>query len=414
MKIEVINTGSELMLGLVQNSHLGYLSQQLLPLGLRVTRQHTIPDGQIIAQVLAESLARADLIIITGGLGPTSDDITRNLVAEHCGLPLTEHPEILEKIRLYFAKRQINPPATVDVQALLPEGAVVLPNNYGTAPGFYLFHQSKHIICLPGPPSELYPMFEEFVLPLIKKFNSDSPSIHCRSFRIYGMGESEVQEKIEAKLLAIAPIEIGYCARYREVDLRLITSDLSLLNELSALVHATFGQSIYQEGEGTMESIVVHLAASQGLKLTTAESCTGGLLAHRLTNVSGSSAIFQTGWVTYSNEAKIQELTVKPETLQDHGAVSAQTATEMALGALARSGADIAVSLTGIAGPSGGSEEKPVGTLFLALAQRLPQGKVFVQTEEKRLVPRREIFKLMASQAALDLIRRRLLSTVTR
>lgn len=414
MKIEVINTGSELMLGLVQNSHLGYLSQQLLPLGLRVTRQHTIPDGEIIAQVLAECLVRSDLIIITGGLGPTSDDITRNLVADHCGLRLIEHPEILEKIRHYFAKRKITPPATVDVQALLPDGALALSNDYGTAPGFYLLHRSKHIICLPGPPSELYPMFEESALPLIKKIIPESASIHCRSFRIYGMGESEVQEKIEAQLLAIAPIEIGYCARYREVDLRLITTDLTLLNQLSTLVHDTFGQRIYQEGDGNMESVVIHLATSQGLKLTTAESCTGGLLAHRLTNVPGSSAVFQTGWVTYSNEAKMRELAVKSETLAAHGAVSAETATEMALGALERSGADLAVSLTGVAGPTGGSDIKPVGTLFLALAQRLPNGKNFTQTEEKQLVPRREIFKLMASQAALDLIRRRLLSTVTR
>jgi len=409
MKIEIINTGSELMLGLVQNSHLGYISQQLLPLGLRVTRQHTIPDGQIIADVLAEALDRADFILITGGLGPTSDDITRQLVATQCQAPLELHPEILQKIQTYFAKRQITPPDSVNLQALIPKGAQVLENKHGTAPGFILLYQNKHIVCLPGPPSELYPMFETQVLPMIKKLNPQSAVLLCRTFRVYGMGESEVQQRLETRLLALGSVEIGYCARSREVDLRLITTDTVLLEACSQLVQATLGDSIYGQDEGSMESVVVKLAADQQRLLATAESCTGGLVAHRLTNIPGSSAVFHSGWVTYSNDAKIRDLNVSPQTLESHGAVSAQTASEMALGALEKSGANLAVALTGIAGPEGGTESKPVGTLFLALAEKHADGKISCKTEEKRLVPSREIFKLMASQAALDLFRRALL-----
>jgi len=409
MNIEVINTGSELMLGQVQNSHLGYFSQHLLKLGLRVVRQHTIPDGPIIKEVLAEALTRADLIILTGGLGPTSDDLTRDLVSDLCGAPLEFQPHIAQKIQDYFARRNIIPPDSVNMQAQIPRGAHILENNHGTAPGFRLPYQGHQIICLPGPPPELYPMFEEQVLPYLKTLHPDAAAIHCLNFRIFGLGESEVQKRVEEKLLALGPVEIGYCARYREVDLRLISPDQVLLQKMNTVVLESVGDHIYAEGDETMESVVIQLASGLKLKLTTAESCTGGLTSHRLTNVPGSSAVFDGGWVTYSNEFKMKELGVLAETLAKHGAVSVQTAAEMAEGALKQSGADLAVSLTGIAGPGGGSEEKPVGTLFIALAEKRPDGTISCQTEEKRLVPRREVFKFGASQAALDLIRRSLL-----
>lgn len=409
MNIEVINTGSELMLGQVQNTHLGYFSQHLLPLGLRISRQHTIPDGAIIKNVLAEALTRADLILLTGGLGPTSDDMTRDLVSDLCQAPLEFQPHIAQKIHDYFVRRNIIPPESVKVQAQVPCGAHILENNHGTAPGFRLPYQGKQIICLPGPPPELYPMFEEQVLPYIKSLHPDGAALHCLNYRLYGLGESEVQKRVEDKLLALGPVEIGYCARYREVDLRLISPDPVLLQQMHTLVLETVGDHIYAHGDNTMESVVIQLASELRLKLATAESCTGGLTAHRLTNVPGSSAVFDGGWVTYSNEFKMKELGVLPETLAKHGAVSAPTAIEMAEGALKQSGADLAVSLTGIAGPGGGSEEKPVGTLFIALAEKRPDGTISCQIEEKRLVPRRELFKFGASQAALDSIRRALL-----
>jgi nicotinamide-nucleotide amidase len=409
MNIEVINTGSELMLGQVLNSHLGYFSQHLLPLGLRISRQHTLPDGSIIKNVLSEALTRADLILLTGGLGPTSDDLTRDLVSELCQAPLEYHPPLAAKIHDFFARRNITPPDSVNVQAYLPQRAHIFENNHGTAPGFRLTHQNKQIICLPGPPSELYPMFEEQVLPYINSLQPHAIPLHSLQFRIYGLGESEVQERIEKKLLTLGPVEIGYCARHREIDLRLISSSSDLLQTMSNTVHETFGDFIYALGNDPMEATVVRLATQLKLKITTAESCTGGLTAHRLTNIPGSSAVFDGGWITYSDAVKIKELGVQSETLRQHGAVSAQTAEEMARAALSKSGADLAVSLTGIAGPGGGSEAKPVGTLFIALAEKSPSGSISCQIQQKQLVPRRELFKFGASQSALDLIRRALL-----
>ncbi|NJK90419.1 MAG: CinA family nicotinamide mononucleotide deamidase-related protein [Blastochloris sp.] len=397
------------MLGQVQNSHLGYFSQLLLPLGLRIQRQHTLPDGPIIRDVLAESLSRSHVILLTGGLGPTSDDLTRFLVSDLCHCPLEYHPEIEAKIMDYFARRRITPPSSVKVQAQIPRSAQILDNHHGTAPGFHLLHQNCHLFCLPGPPSELYPMFEEQVIPLLQQLSPRTAAIHCRSFRIHGLGESEVQQRVEEPLLALGQVEIGYCARYREVDLRLISTDSALLDRMAQLVQSEFQEFIYAQGQDNMEQVVIHLARQQGRQLSTAESCTGGLLAHRLTNVPGASAVFHRGWVSYSNTSKTEELGVPTVTLDTHGAVSAATAEEMARGALLRSGADLAVSLTGIAGPEGGSPEKPVGTLFLALAEKTVDGTISCLTEEKRLVPRREVFKTMASQAALDLFRRALL-----
>jgi nicotinamide-nucleotide amidase len=409
LNIEVLNTGSELLLGQVTNTHVNYFARQLATLGLRLARQTTVPDGEPIRQALAEALRRCHILLVTGGLGPTSDDITRDLVAAHFGLPLEHHPEIEATILAYFQGRKLRAPDSVRVQSMVPRGATPLPNHHGTAPGLYLAIDGRHVFCLPGPPRELYPMFEQEVLPRIRAAVPGVRPLDMAQLRVHGLGESRVQELVEAPLLALAPdLEIGYCARPGEVDLRLITTHPERLQQAAALAAELLGPAVYATGEETMEQVVVRLATTRGLLLATAESCTGGLTAHRLTNVPGASRVLDRGWVTYSNESKTAELGVPETLLHSPGAVSAPVAEAMARGALDRSRAHIAVSLTGVAGPGPGTPDKPAGLVFIGLAVKKPEG-VAVSSHEMRLVPTRQTFKTMASQAALDHVRRALL-----
>jgi nicotinamide-nucleotide amidase len=409
LKIEILNTGSELLLGQVTNTHVGYFGRQLARLGLRIDRQTTVPDGEPIRTALAEALDRTDIILMTGGLGPTSDDITRDLVAAHFNLPLDHHPDIEETILSYFKRRHLKAPDSVRVQAQVPRGATVLPNLHGTAPGFYLAHEGHHIFCLPGPPRELYPMFEREVFPRLQSLIPEARPLLMKTWRVFGLGESRVQELVESRLRALGSVEIGYCARPGEVDLRLIADHPDLLNQASALARELLGESVYAADDETLEQHVVQSALDKKVWLATAESCTGGFTAHRITNVPGASAVFDRAWVTYSNESKTDLLGVSPDLIATHGAVSAPVAEAMARGAIERSRATVAVSLTGVAGPGPGTPDKPAGLLFIGLAVKRKDG-LELSSMEKRLVPERETFKTMASQAALDLVRRALLS----
>jgi nicotinamide-nucleotide amidase len=403
MKIEVLNTGSELLLGHVVNTHLTFLAQELFSFGLRVERQVTVPDGDAIRTALVEALGRADLVIVTGGLGPTSDDITRDVAAELFKRPLIFHPDILEKINGYLSHRHVVVSALNKVQAMVPEGALVLVNDYGTAPGLVLEADGKAVVLLPGPPRELKPMWRERVVPWLKQrlAAQKQPPVFERIWRILAIGESRVQDMLEPMLREVGEYEFGYCARSGEVDFRLITSDPAALDKAAPIIREKVGDAIYAEGDQSMEQVVIELAKKQGRKIATAESCTGGFVAHRLTNVPGASAVLEYGWVTYANEAKIAEIGVPSELLARHGAVSEEVARAMAEGALKNAGADVAVSLTGIAGPDGGTVEKPVGTVWISVAQKgsaIALKKIF-STD-------RETFKYMASQTALDAVRK--------
>jgi nicotinamide-nucleotide amidase len=403
MRVEVINTGTELLLGRVTNTHLGFLGQSLFGLGLRVERQVTVPDGVAIAEALDEAMARADLIIVTGGLGPTSDDITRDAAAEAFGKKLVFHQEILDEIAVKFAKRNIAMNDLQRPQAMVPEGGIVLPNPNGTAPGLIVANDRTVAVLLPGPPGELRPMWTNEALPwLRKRFAGSLGTIHEATLRLIGVGETRVQILIEEAVKALGPIEVGYCARPGEVDLRLIGSDENLVRKAAAIAREKLGEAIYTEGAESMEETVVRLARAQGKTIAVAESCTGGLVANRLTNVSHSSEMFRYGWVTYSNEAKMTELGVPAWLIEKHGAVSAEVAQAMAEGALNGGRADIGVAVTGIAGPTGGTPEKPVGLVYFGLATK--DGKR--QSEKRNLTPRRDMFKYTASQIALDLVRR--------
>ena len=406
MRVEIINTGTELLLGQVTNTHLGYLAQSLFGLGLRVGRQITVPDGVVIAEAFEEALARADLILVTGGLGPTSDDITREAAAEAFGRKLIFHPEILEGIAAMFAERKIVMTDIQKAQAMVPEGGVILKNDFGTAPGLVVQNDKTVAVLLPGPPRELRPMWENEALPWLREhFEKRLPPMHEVSLRTLGIGESRVQEQVEDAIRALGPVEIGYCARPGEVDLRLLSGDGNLLARAADVARSKLADYIYSDVGATMEQTVVRLAMAAGKIIAAAESCTGGLIAHRLTDVEGSSGVFRYGWVTYANEAKVRELGVPEALIEKHGAISNEVARAMAEGALRESGADLAIAVTGIAGPDK-VEGKPVGQVHFGLAQK----GALTRTEERNIRSTRDNFKYMVSQVALNLVRRALLA----
>lgn len=404
MHVEVINTGTELLLGHVLNTHLRFLAEALFPLGLRIGRQVTVPDGLVIREALVEAAARAEILLVTGGLGPTTDDITRDVVADWLGLRLVHDEEIMRAIAERFARRGLALSARIGLQALRPPEATVLPNEHGTAPGLYLppTARSPHLFLLPGPPRELHPMFTASVLPILQKVLPPRPELAMRNYRTAGLGESAVEELVGAPLLALG-LEVGYCARPGEVDLRLIGS-AEALARAEKIVAAQLGAQLVSRDQSSLEKVIVDRLSARGETLATAESCTGGLLAHRVTNVPGASAVFLEGFVTYANEAKTRALGVDAALLRAHGAVSREVAAAMAEGARTAAGVDHALATTGIAGPGGGSEAKPVGTVFIALATKLGPTTV----EQHRFPTDRETFKDLTAQTALDLLRRRL------
>lgn len=420
MHVEIINTGSELMLGRVLNTHQQWLCRRLADLGYVVTRQVAIADtGSEIQQAVRESLARADLIVTTGGLGPTSDDLTRDLVAQLLGKKLQEDAGALANIERFFAERKRPMPASTRVQALVPEGALVLANAYGTAPGLAMAvkpnryretGQGSWLVMLPGPPRELRPMFNQLVVPLLRRELPLESEFVCRTLRTTGIGESLVQDKINAPLsqLVAVGLEVGYCARIWQVDVRLAATGrhaAKLVNEAEGIVRGLLAKQIFGEEDEELEAVLVRLMTGRKLTLALAESCTGGAIAQRLTNVPGASAVLRAGWVTYSNEAKQKFLGVRAETLAAHGAVSEPVAREMAEGARREAGADFALAVTGIAGPTGGSDAKPVGTVFLSLAGAAGT------TVLKQFNPYdRETFKQATANQALEMLRRAILA----
>jgi nicotinamide-nucleotide amidase len=410
MRLEVINTGTELLLGNVVNTHLAYLGNALFPLGLRITRQTTVPDGAAIRDALFEAFSRCDILIVTGGLGPTTDDITREITAELLGLRLKEDPEVSEAIRARLARRGILFKERMQRQAFVPEGAIVLRNGNGTAPGLYFpfrgspSSSTPHLFLLPGPPRELRPIFEDHVVPILREIvGKTAPDRECRMYHIVGLGESSVEELVGFSLNERGDIEVGYCARPNEVDLRLIAPP-AILDEVDGRVREILGKHIVSQSGQTIEEVVVQRLRETRQTLSLAESCTGGFLAHRITNVPGASEIFPAGYVTYANEAKERELHVPGSLLKSVGAVSEEVARAMAEGVLREAGTDFGIGITGIAGPDGGTPEKPVGTVFIALAQRNGPTECL----HERFPTDRETFKQLATQSALDLLRLRL------
>ncbi|MEP6776927.1 MAG: competence/damage-inducible protein A [Chthoniobacterales bacterium] len=409
MNAIVINTGTELLLGDVLNTHIAFIAQEILPIGLRITLQQTVPDGPAIEGALRDAFSRAEIIFVTGGLGPTTDDITREVTAALLKLQLRHDAGVMEEITSRAAQRGFRLTDRIPRQAMVPEGAVVLRNNHGTAPGLYLREHinagqpSPHIFLLPGPPRELRPMFVERVIPLLRTIVPAELQSECRIYRIVGMGESLVEEAIGKQLLEMADIELGYCSHVGQVDLRIIGSNAAIA-QADALISSRLGESIFSRHGASLEETIVTLLRDANQTIAVAESCTGGFLAHRITNVSGASAVFKAGYVTYANEAKTRELGIEATIISEHGAVSEPVARAMALSALKRNGVTFALSTTGIAGPAGGTDEKPVGTVFIGLSSS-------AGTEVKRFYfpEDRQTFKQLATQNALEMLRQAVL-----
>jgi len=408
MRVALLNTGTELLLGDVQDAHLAFIAREILVLGLRLRERRTVPDGPAIHKSLVDLFPRAEILFVTGGLGPTSDDITRDIVADLLGLELQTNADLLASLRRRLRIRGIKWSESIARQAQVPAGAEILPNDNGSASGLFLKANispqisSPHLFILPGPPRELQPMFRKSVIPMLRSI-VPSKSIERQLYKIAGMGESTVEEAIGEKVLAISGVELGYCARPGEVDVRIVGQPDSIARA-DEIIRGELASSIFSTNDEELESVLVKLLAEQKATVAVAESCTGGLLAHRLTNVPGASNVFLAGYVTYSNDAKIDILDVDRRLLEKHGAVSEQVAAAMAQGARSRAKSTFALSTTGIAGPDGGSDQKPIGTVYLALAtpNEMVTRKLFFPTD-------RETFKDLAVQNALDLLRRKLL-----
>lgn len=376
LKAEILSIGTEILLGNIVNTNAAYLSQELAALGILVYHQEVVGDNpQRLAHALEESFRRADLVISTGGLGPTTDDLSKETAAEFFGTRLVTDPTAKENIQLVLEHlgREVTP--NNYKQAELPEGAIPLYNKNGTAPGFILEQGERILIMLPGPPSEMKPMFDKQVKPyLIRK---SAQQLVSRTLHLCGIGESAVEYRLKKRMDELTNPTLAPYAKTGMVDLR-ITAKASgqteaerLIAPVEAEIRQQFGDLVFGADEETLEGVLVEMLVRRGWTVATAESCTGGLLSGRIVDYPGASRVFRQGFITYSNEAKEELLGVSGQTLKQFGAVSAETAKEMAVGAAIRAGAQTALAITGIAGPEGavparGSQpEKPVGLVYI-------------------------------------------------
>ncbi len=409
---EIICVGTELLLGDIVNTNAAYLSAQLSELGINLYNQTVIGDNPVrLAKSVTSALKNCDLVILTGGLGPTSDDITKETVAELLRLKLTENKQILLDIENYFARQGRAVPLGVTKQALVPEGATILKNNFGTAPGLLIDADEKKILLLPGPPREMQPMFESEVKPLLRAMSDNV--ILSKNLYVYGMGESEVANAIGEKILGGANPTVATYAKDGVVQIRVTANGKSdgdanfKLNSVVSEINRILGDAVYSyESEG-LQITAVKLLLEKGLKVATAESCTAGMLSKCITEVSGSSNVFEMGVSAYANDIKIRVLNVPKETIALRGAVSPETAALMAKGVKNAASSDIGIGITGVAGPEP-SENKPVGLVYIALTD----GKyVWIRKLNAAYGNDRERVRNAATLAALDLIRRYCIST---
>lgn len=410
MNAEIVCVGTELLLGETVNTHAPFLSERLAAYGIDVYHHITVGDNPgRLESALREAGRRAPLVIVTGGLGPTGDDVTREAIASVTGRPLVLNEEVLAGIQRWFSERGRPMAPGNRKQALFPEGSHVLPNPHGTAPGFVLeWAPGRWFVALPGPPRELRPMVDGPLRPFLEGWAGGRAGLSRRVLRIAGIGESEVEHRLADLFAAQGEVTLATYARGSEVHLRLATRGtgpeaVARLDALAAEIRRRLGVHVYGEGEQALEAVIGELLRARRETLAVAESCTGGRVADRLTNVPGSSQYFIAGVVAYANQAKVLSLAVSPHALTAHGAVSAQVARAMAAGARRTYGTHWAVATTGIAGPGGGTPEKPVGTVYVAV-----EGPGGGRVERHRWLGDRETVKERSAQAALFLLYRAL------
>lgn len=408
MIAEIVSIGTELLMGQIVNTDAQYLSRRLNALGISVFYHTTVGDNPgRMEQTLRLALSRSDVVITTGGLGPTGDDLSKEIVARMLHLPMERDEESMRRIEGYFSAMHRDMTHNNERQAMFARGAIILPNDRGTAPGCIVEQDGKAVIQLPGPPYELTDMFEKRVLPYLARRTGGA--IASRYIRIFGVGESDAETRVKDLIDAQTDVTIAPYCSLGEVQLRVSAragseeEALSRIRPTVEAIAARLGDAVYAvsaDPADSMEHYAVDALARAGRTVAVAESCTGGLVAARLVAIPGASAVLHEAHVVYANEAKERYLGVRPETLEAFGAVSEACAREMAEGLRARSGADVAVSTTGVAGPGGGTPQKPVGLVYVAAA--CPEG-TFVR--ELRLNGDRQRVRTLASLHALNMIR---------
>jgi nicotinamide-nucleotide amidase len=414
MQAAILGVGEELLApGRVETNSL-YITEKLAAVGVPVGFRAILGDAEeAIAAAIRHALAGSDLVLVSGGLGPTADDRTRDAVSRALGIGMHLDDGILQDLAERFAKRGLEMPEVNRRQAMVPEGALILPNRRGTAPGLWIEtgrrETPKVLVLLPGPPRELEPMFDEEVLPRLREL-AGRVFYRTRKLWVAGLPESAVEQKILSTYRSYENPLTTILASPGQVEIRLTASGESpeaadaLNDELAAKLRPILEEHLFSEHEESLEAVVGSLLLEAGMKIAVAESLTGGLIAHRITQVSGASRYFDTGYVTYSNGSKISLLGVPKDLFRSVGAVSEEVALAMARGALERAPADIAVSVTGIAGPTGGSDAKPVGLVYIGIATR--EG---ARAERRQFPGERRHVKRWTAQTALDLVRLELL-----
>ena len=372
MKAEIITVGTEILLGDILNTNCRYLSRELAAMGIEMYYQITVGDNEErLLKTLEESLNRSDIVICTGGLGPTEDDITKEVCAKYFGYKLELHKPSLDAMIERFKHMNRVPTKNNEKQAYFPKEAYILKNDNGTAPGCIMEKEGKMIVVLPGPPKEMESMFENYVKPYLSKLTDDV--IESEVLRIIGVGESKVENDILDIIDSQTNPTIATYAKGYECTLRITAKAKSveeakeLIKPMSDEMKRRFGQSLYATGETSIEEVVAKMLVENNLKIAVAESCTGGMVSASLINYHGISSVFMEGCVTYSNEAKMKSLGVKKETLDVYGAISDNCAKEMASGVAARYNTNVGIATTGIAGPGGGTDEKPVGLVYFGI-----------------------------------------------
>ncbi len=405
MNIQLLLTGNELMRGDTVDSNSAMIAQHLDRLGLNISRKITIGDDlNLLVSQLRELAATGDLLLVNGGLGPTIDDLTARAVAELVGAPLTEHPQAMEHLTAWCAGRGVALNASNLKQAQLPAGASIIPNPRGSAVGFTVRHDQCDIFCTPGVPVELRGMLKQSVIPAIARHLDPGQTRLIQRFHTFGIGESGLQQWIADELPDWPPeVDLGFRAGAPTLEVKVLSPQRKA-EEHSLYVERLrelIGDYIVAQNEGNLPGSLIRVLGEKGMKLTTAESCTGGLIASMLTGQAGASEVFEAGFVTYANDMKERMLGVSGEDLASQGAVSETVVRQMAMGALTVSGADCAVAVSGIAGPSGGTAEKPVGTVWLAWGSAGDMRSVCLHYPYGR-----KMFQTMVAGAALDLVRR--------
>ncbi len=409
MKAVIISVGDELVMGQTVDSNSAWLSARLSEQGVMTLYHKTVADDlEATALAMGEALQAAGLVILTGGLGPTPDDLTRQAMAKLIDQPLVLHQPSLEKILKFFEKMGREMPPVNRVQAMCPQGGEMLDNDCGTAPGLKIVQGKSVLYAFPGVPREMKEMYRRYVVPSLQQ--GRAVSILTEKINTFGMGEGMVAERLGDLMRRDRMPVVGTTVSDGIVAVR-IRSEFATKEESKRQldltiqeVRARLGDVVFGTGSETLSEVVGRMAVKKGKKLATAESCTGGLVANLITDVAGSSRYFIGGWITYSNEAKSRELGVPADLILEHGAVSGPVAESMARGALERSGGDLAVSLTGIAGPDGGSEDKPVGTVWIAVAERKGNG-IAVKAECFRFPGDRSMVRNWAARTALNMLR---------